>query len=201
MLNYIKNNIAGLSIISKYYDRICQMIQSLGTFTVNNLRNIDFASGFSYAYDGSGIHVSQRPSSSTLTEEYHWLVESNTAASDTKSFIVRGGYWLREKEEGLGVNKIPLTCDSGVWNESYDNSYKSIQLANNVESFYIFLQLEHPLLPTTCTVQSSNAWPVYSDSKSVMVIAKANAAAAALLSLFSAALSFSVCSISTFLIF
>jgi len=45
MLNYIKNNIAGLSIISKYYDRICQMIQSLGTFTVNNLRN---NGGFDY---------------------------------------------------------------------------------------------------------------------------------------------------------
>ena len=143
----------------------------------NIFRNIAFdKTQFLVRQLGDSISVSLQGDSAGLgaEEEHHWLVESNATSSNSSSWIVRGGYWLRELEEGLGVSKIPLTCDTGVWNEDYDARYKSITTATNVGSYYVYLELDHPLKPTTCVVKSSTTWPAYTNAKSTMVIAKTN---------------------------
>lgn len=129
--------------------------------------------------DPTGVYVAVNPSSiiSTMEEDrYHWRVETNAAASNSSSLIVRGGYWNRELPEGLGSYKIALTCDSGAWDEDYDNSYKSLQTATSTASYYIYVELDNPLHPTTCTAKSSLTWPAYDNARSSMVIAWTNCA-------------------------
>jgi len=145
--------------------------------TVNNLRNIDFDSNFSYAYDGSGVHISANHKSISPSDEFrhHFKVESNTA-SNTASFLVRGGYWLREQEDGTTLWKTPLSCDTGAYSGDYDKQYKTISLATNTADNYISIVLDDALRPTSCDVLVSTTWPVFNDLTSYEVIATINGA-------------------------
>lgn len=131
----------------------------------------------------NGIDVDVTPYGITVSgqqlvqdaERAHFLVESNVSGTSI-SYLVRGGYWFRELENGVTLLKLPLQCDSGGWDENYDDTYKSITLSNNTTSHYITLILDDPLEPTTLSVTSSVTAPVYSEETSYLIIAKANAA-------------------------
>lgn len=142
----------------------------------NRLRNLEFDPVYFKTQSlGSGYFVTlTNVAVSGEENEFHWKVETNSSSSNSSSLIVHGGYWCRETEAGLAVNKIPLTCDTGPWDEDYTNTYKSISTSTNVGSHYIYLELDNPLEPTTCEAKSSPTWPAYNSGKSIMVIAKTN---------------------------
>lgn len=96
------------------------------------LNNIQFdPSVFNVQEDPSGIVVSMHPAiDNSENFEYHFKVETNSNSTTLGDLIVRGGYWIRDGDI------YPLVCDTGFYNNDYDNDYKSV-FVNNTTSHYI----------------------------------------------------------------
>jgi len=136
------------------------------------LNNISGENGIKVTVNTSGIRIQ---GSSSGIEKSHFKVEANASSSNACSMIVRGGEWIRELEDGVNEFVVPLECDTGVWDENWNDTYKSISLPNNTASYYIYLKLDDCLNPSNCAAKVSSSWPTFNDEDSYVVIAKANA--------------------------
>jgi len=141
--------------------------------TVNNLRNIDFDSNFSYAYDGSGVHISAKPNlNKDALENYHFKIESNTASSTNGDIIIRGGFWIRESGDDRQIvgSKNDDGSDYHIVSNSYSEQYTSLSCGNAAPK-YIYLETNVAMRPTTVEIKQSTTWPTNEEpEKSKLVL-------------------------------
>ena len=142
---------------------------------VRKLHNLNFDHSYFITHeDPTGFYITFDPSSVSQTnEEFDFKVEANASSTTSTTFIVRGGIVARDSKNIQ--YKMGLSLDAGTWDEngSYDNDYKSINVAANAVSF-VYVELNNKILPTTLTANSSLTWPGWDANKDRFVLARVN---------------------------
>uniref|UniRef100_A0A6M3KY97 Uncharacterized protein n=1 Tax=viral metagenome TaxID=1070528 RepID=A0A6M3KY97_9ZZZZ len=142
--------------------------------THNVLRNINFnQKHFITRTMANGLHVSLSSAESDAEDlDFHFQLEANATAGSLTSYICRGGYFVQDIANTQTVTG--LQCDGDVvWNEDYEDSYKSFTLPANVAS-YVYTDYAREEATPILEVKSSLTWPAMEDDSDIVVIGKIN---------------------------